>query len=180
MFLQDVDVSLETKINKIGKFLEDNFGVRIDENSSLEVLRDTRKSVQENMEFLKFEKNMTVKDPEYAKTLMIIEGIDYIISKKRIDERAVNAPYFNIIKWLADTALNFIELGDEIDDAIKAVMREYRSSKWRFPDYEVEYDVEKTVMSRLPEVEERHRASMLGDSHQNFLFDDIEGDSGTV
>lgn len=85
-----------------------------------------------------------VNTPEFSKKIMIKEALDIIIhqkvAKNKLEEGVGSPQYGHIVDGLAQLIAKCVILGDELDDACSTAMKEYRSSKWRYPDDQIEFD----------------------------------------
>jgi predicted nucleic-acid-binding protein len=157
MLLQDFDFNRDTKLGKINSFLRENFGFTLDSEVSVEDLNNIKSDIKKNVMTLKIKENMSPKDPELVKQLLMLEGVNLLISgKKQLNESGSVGPasrvYTKVIDNLANFVVQNVEVGDDEEEAIKHAMKHYRSSKYRFPDYEIEYDLKNKVQELLPNI----------------------------
>lgn len=161
MLLEDIELNKSTKFKKINSFLRKNFGFTLSEDTDVKSLMRIRKEVMANVARLKVQENMSATNPEFAKNLLILEGVELMLGQKQqLAEYGGNSAaytkskrYQNVLTWIADYVVKNVEVGDDLDQAVEQAMREYRSSKWRWPDYEVEFDARKIIKTRLAELE---------------------------
>jgi hypothetical protein len=103
-----------------------------------------RESIQKDITALRSDGNTVDTSPEVAKRVLVSEAISMImemrIANNSITESILTDHYDNVVKWLCDHVMKNVLLGDTIDDAVVNAMKEYRSSKWRYPDDQVEHD----------------------------------------
>jgi hypothetical protein len=144
MNLSQLDRDLSRRLNKVNSMLKNQFGFTVSgKGQSLPELGKLRESIAIELSDLR----RGVKTPDQhilSKKIMIKEALDIIInrrvSKNRLVE-GVNSPqYVHIVDSLANVIARCVMLGDPIDEACSTAMKEYRSSKWRYPDDQIEFD----------------------------------------
>lgn len=150
MLLRDI-ADKQRGFKKVNTYLKETFGFSLSSDVSREQLLSAKKEIVETVRYLKIQKNLTPKDSELSKQLLVLEGINILLSddqKEDLHERAslsTKGDYARIVDYLKDFVMKNIDVGDDLDDAVTQAMKEYRSSKYRFPDYDIEYDVRDLV-----------------------------------
>jgi hypothetical protein len=158
MLLKELGFSKPTKkIDTINKFLKENYGVTVNNLGEEEALK-MKKSLNETIVNMK-RNNLSPTDPTFAKTLLMVGAVDAIL-ENIYHERPHNV-YRKVVGHLYDTAVKLINVGDEVDDAVATVMREYRSSPYRFPDSEVEFDLRNRLDGYMSSMEESTTAGSV-------------------
>lgn len=162
MLLEDFRKNSVKKFKKINKMLGEQYGISISTKTTVGELEKSQTEVYENVQQLKVNGSVSNNCPELSKNLLVLEGIEVILERKRVDEQHAelqsSGPYLRVIDWLSDFVAKNIELGDEEDDALSQAMKEYRSSKWRFPDELIRHDCRKKAQMLLSQ---RHKAYTL-------------------
>lgn len=156
MLLEDFDFQNKKKLNRINSFLKENFGFSMNVDADHATLTRIRNEVSDILSRLKVQENLSPKDPQLTKNLLILEGVELLIQRAKLVENnaySITPRYRKIIDGLAEFVTSAIEVGDDMDDAIQQAMKEYRSSKWRFPDYEIEFDLRKEVANAVQQME---------------------------
>lgn len=180
MIVQDLEINPTKKFVKINSYLSENFGIKINTNLDAENLSLYRGKLMAELKRLRLVENLTPKSSELSKYLLLIEGVDLLLSTKLRESTndlsnipaignthsiKVKSPAYDyVIDGLSDYVVRNIEVGDDIDVAIDQAMREYRSSTWRFPDYEVEYDVRNSVDAKLAELYKKYVPEFASES----------------
>lgn len=148
MLLNDFRPSKKAKIGKINKFLSENFGISMRDDAS-DSLQQYKDSLSESLESMKRD-SYNMKSEQYAKTYLSMELVTTIMES---GERP-HTGYRMLLGNLYNTAVNLINIGDDIDEAVGSVMREYRSSQYRFPDDEVEHDLRSRLFNYISSMED--------------------------
>lgn len=174
MLLHDFNRNDKKRFRQINRFLKENFGFTLSAIADEKQLRETMTVNENNIRSLK-NNNKTPADKEMSKHLLIQEGLDIMMrnSRQKLDEHSLTNPYLRVLDWLTEFVVNNIEVGDEYVDAMNSAMREYRSSKYRFPDYEVEHDLKKRVQEKLPTIEDAYAPSE--EPIEEVRADDVRG-----
>lgn len=150
MLLNDIGNAPNTKLKKINQYLETNYGFKIAENVHDEDLALIVEHIEGEIVQLKIQGSDAKESPEISKRLMILEGIKAL----REDFNAVqyyHQPEFEkVVGNLSRYVIDSIKLGDEMEDALCQAMKEYRSSRYRFPDEVVEGKVRSNCDSEFP------------------------------
>lgn len=173
MLLKDVNKpSLNRALGTINKYLRENHGVTVssvDEESALQM----RDSLVESIQTLK-QNNLSPKDPSFTKLLMMKSAVDTIL--EHIDQERPHRTYRRVVGHLYDAAVKLIELGDDTEEAVATVMKEYRSSPYRFPDYEVQFD----LTNRLQEFMQNEQVAVSEDQQMDMFGHEDEVESNDV
>jgi hypothetical protein len=179
MFLKDFTTSDEKKIAKINKALKEAFGFTLASNIESGKLESLYTKIADDLYNLKLNLG-TVRDKEYAKKLLVKEGLGILLSKVKLDESLLAGPganaYERVIKWLSEFVTNACEVGDEYEEAIYDAMKHYRSSKYRFNDAMVEQDLRNStaMCSDVPaNLDMVHESS---DSSKPFLLETVDSE----
>jgi len=151
MLLNEITTSDELKIKKINKVLKETFGFTLVSEVKTGTLNTLYTQIADDLYNLKLNLN-TAKDPAYVQKLLVLEGLKILIEKnnKRLDEAGVLAgkgsrAFTRILDELQKFVDRVCEMGDDYEEAIKDAMKHYRSSKYRFPDEVVEFELRKAT-----------------------------------
>lgn len=136
------DFALDNKINfdMLNDYLSEKFNVSIDKSTKMSDLESLRASLIEEYNRLKIKESQTLQHPELTKQLLMVEAVSCAIK-----ESYKPAAYERVLNWLYEFAVKQVEVGDSVDEAVNDAMRQYRSSKWRFPDFEVDFDLRNKI-----------------------------------
>lgn len=144
MLLEDFNLGNASKFRKVNKLLKEQFSVTLSAKSDRRALEQARCKIAEDVKRLKVAGKVANTCPELSRNILVLEGIDVLIEQRRLDELHSNfsssGAYIRVIEWLGDFIAKNVELGDDMEDAATQAMKEYRSSKWRFPDDFVRFD----------------------------------------
>jgi len=159
MLLDDFEKGKGRVFRRINKLLGEQFGITLPKTLTKDELENASVRVSEQIQQLKSNGRESNDCPELAKTLLIKEGISALLQEQKLtelrDDFAVSGPYLRIVDWLSDFVARNIELGDDVEDALNQAMKEYRSSKWRFPDEYVRFDVANKAKQKS---QDRHKS----------------------
>lgn len=152
--------SFKRTFNKVNKLLKEGYGITISEKISYATVRKTICLLEDEIQKLKLN-GATVKTcPQISKNLLILEGMRTLEAKGKLMELrkdfSASGPYLRVVSWLANYIADAVEVGDDMDDAVVQAMKEYRSSKWRFPDEFVEYDARNKATELLIQRDEAY------------------------
>lgn len=146
MLLRDLGQSSLNRFHIINKELNSRYGVFISESASDDELGAMASSLKEDVASYR-RNHIHPQSPIVAKALLMLEGVETLI-ENRFQERP-HRVYQKVLGSMYECATKMMEIGDSLNDAVASCMREYRSSKYRFPDVEVEFDLK----NRLKEYE---------------------------
>lgn len=137
MLLNEFNSSTSARYAAISKALKSQYGVSIKETDE-----DNLKALSESLsaDILQYRvENMSPRDPRVAKKLLMLEGVKCLLENIHLERP--HRVYKRVLDGMYSCACNMIDIGDDVEDAIKTCMKEYRSSKYRFPDEEIEFDL---------------------------------------
>lgn len=133
--------------------LKETFYIEVDESLSKDEVLTV---IQENQAALTEMKvrGLTASSAEYARCLMVVEVAKHLLNAKhQLNEFDTDflksKDYQDVVSGLANYVAQNVKLGDGIKDALSQAMKEYRSSKWRFPDTHVMNDVHQQALAQL-------------------------------
>ena len=140
MLLNDIGKVPATALRKINQHLESNYGFKITENIDEQYLDVIIETIHSEIVELKMQGKDAKSSPEISKRLLVLEGV------KTLKEFAImqfQSPMLEpVIKMLIDNVVEEFTRGgrneNDFHEAIKTAMNSYRSSKFRFPDHEIE------------------------------------------
>jgi hypothetical protein len=137
MLLNDIGTVPNTKFKKINQYLETNYGFKLAEDIDGKNLALIVEQIQDEIVQLKIQGGNAKESPEISKRLMILEGIQSLNEFAML--QSYHQPEFeSVVRNLTNYVTDSVKLGDEMEDAIRQAMKEYRSSRYRFPDEVVE------------------------------------------
>jgi len=165
MLVEDFNRSVNRKINKINKLLKEEYGFSLPKNIPSKKLFQMTDVISEEIQNLKLNGNDARSNRDISKNLLILEGLKALGEKIHINEQhyQMSGPYQAVVDWLGQHIADCCEVGDDFDDACNSAMREYRSSKWRFPDSDVEKSAKHNAI-RILMGREQDYLSPKGDS----------------
>lgn len=165
MLLEDFNRDNARQFRKINKLLKEQFSVTLSAKSDSKELAKVRRRVAEDIQRLKSKGKVSNTCPELARNLLMLEGIDSLAEQKRLDELRTDftssGPYQRVIDWLSNFIVKNVEVGDDIEDATEQAMKEYRSSKWRFPDDHVRFDARSSAIAKMQMQESAYMAESV-------------------
>lgn len=153
MLLEDFNRDSVKKFRKINKLLKEQFSITLSAGLGKSELAKSQKQVSEEIHRLKNNGKISNNCPELARNLLMLKGINALLERQQVNELHSNfsssSSYIRVIDWLSDFIAKNVELGDDMEDAANQAMKEYRSSKWRFPDDFVRFDAIKKATEKL-------------------------------
>lgn len=141
MLLNEMKTSEERRIAKINRALKESYGFTLNSEVSLSDLQSLHSKVRDDLYNLKLN-NATARDAEYIEKLLVKEGIELLKESAMLAGPGGRAME-RVVGFLADFVRNACEVGDDYEEAIYDAMKQYRSSKYRFGDDHVEYELRK-------------------------------------
>jgi len=141
----------EKKLKKVNSILKRQFGMVIKPDADLNTLKSMKENVMRSIDNLKISGRVSNRDPELSKNLLILEGVKAVIEKHQLNEYDGHMAqrFGKVVDWLVDYVYKNIELGDDFEEAMAEGMKQYRSSKYRFDDLDVQTQVRSRVMQAL-------------------------------
>lgn len=147
MLLKDINGSKREQFRKLNHIIKSRFGFSVSENTSVEKIDQSLVIIENEIRDLK-EKTTLRESAAMSKFVLMRDALS-LLRESAVPEVTSNNPYRAVIDWLSNAAADAVTLGDAYDDAIRTVMKEYRSSKWRYPDERVEADVRAATRQNL-------------------------------
>lgn len=143
MHLKDFSTKNSVNVELINSFLKENYGISVDTNADMVELFNLKKQIEKSYNKLRFNESKTMKDSELTKYNLILSTVNTLLKEAMIPcaetyESKVIAPLFSFCK-------GNVELGDEIEEAVRSAMKVFASSKYRYPTEMVEEDLLKRV-----------------------------------
>lgn len=181
MLLEEFKKDSSKRFKRINRMLGERYGITISPKTSQRKLEQARDEVFETVQQLKINGSVSRTCPELSKNLLILECVESLIENKRLDELrqdfSSSGPYRRVIDWLSDFVAQNLELGDDIEDACDQAMKEYRSSKWRFPDEAVRFDCRAKAIEKVGQREHAFESSdCMIDTETEAEFDESAWD----
>jgi len=151
MLLNDIGKVPTTTLKKINQHLQSNYGFTINESAKDRDLELIMEQIQEEITELKIKGDDAKKSPEISKRLLVLEGI------RNLREFALmqfQSPMLDhVVNGMTDYVVDAFHICgtcmDDFEDAIRDAMKEYRSSRYRFPDDLIEQKVRSAAMAKL-------------------------------
>lgn len=145
MLLNEFKTTNETRYAKISKALKTQYGVIIKETdeNKLNVLSE---SLTSDIQTLR-RSNVSPQDARVTKKLLMLECVKCLLEEISLERP--HREYQTVLAWMTKCACGLIDIGDDIDEAVKTCMKQYRSSKYRYPDDEVEFDIRNRVKNYI-------------------------------
>jgi hypothetical protein len=141
MLLKELTTSNEKRIAKINAALQEAFGFTLNSDIDAEKIAELRAKVSDHLYKLKLN-NATPRDAEYVEKVLVKEGLDILHESAMLAGPGGRAME-RVVGFLADFVRNACEVGDDYEEAIYDAMKQYRSSKYRFGDDHVEFELRK-------------------------------------
>jgi hypothetical protein len=152
MLLNEITTSDDLKIKKINDVLKETYGFTLVSEVKTGTLNTLYTKIADDLYNLKLDLG-TAKSPAYMQKVLVLEGLKILITKnnKRLEEAAVMAgkggrAFTRILAELTNFVDKVCDMGDDYEEAIKDAMKHYRSSKYRFQDEVVEYELRKATV----------------------------------
>lgn len=151
MLLNDIGKSPSTTFKKINQHLEANYGFRIAEDTSDRDLVAIMEKIEEEITDLKIKGDDSKASPEISKRLLVLEGI------KTLREFAIlqfqSPDLENVVNGMIEFVVEHFRLSgsshSDFEEAIRDAMKQYRSSKYRFPDDLIEQRIRQGAMAKI-------------------------------
>lgn len=126
-------------VKKLNETLQKSYGRRVPADIDFDRLESLLEQVNNDLQKLVIE-GVTPQDPEYSRRLVIKHTAENMLQQRRkIQEASAAGDVLDrVCAKLVTCACDCINDGDDIEHAIHKVMDIYRSSRYRFPDSEVE------------------------------------------
>lgn len=152
MILRDIGRNPEAALNKINRHLHANYGFVITETADRGQLANIADRIKEEIRQLKINGHCVINSPAITQRLLILEGIKTL-------QESFKSPDFDIlVEQMAHSVVEYLrrtsaeDNPENFEDAMRDVMRLYRSSEYLFPDNIVENAIRECALSRLGSV----------------------------
>jgi len=143
MLLNELQISNNKKLAKINKALKESFGFTLVSTIEPNKLNSLYKKISNDLYSMKLNLG-TPKAPEYTKQMLVLEGLKILINESEHD-MAASAAYQRVLGWLKEYVRKAMLVGDPESEAIYDAMKQYNSSKYRWPSEKVRADLEFAV-----------------------------------
>lgn len=147
MLLSELTAPQSPRLTEINRYLHECYGYRINVGAPAHQLVEIQSRIQSDLHEMKMD-GATVRDAEYARKFAIHEGVRELLRQRRLTEErsGPGAGVFNrVCAKLGEYACECINTGDSVEEAVGNSMRVYRSSRYRFPDSEVEDEIRECI-----------------------------------
>jgi len=149
MLLRELTISNDRKIAKINRVLKETYGFTLNSDVELPKIVALQEKITAELRSLKMNQ-VTAKDSRYVKAILVHEGLGMLVAKLYESSVApITGPgaeaFQRVLSWLGDYVRQACEVGDDHDEAVYEAMKQYRSSKYRFDDALVEYELRKAT-----------------------------------
>ena len=153
MLLNDIGKSPNAVFKRINQHLQSNYGFKISEGVSHQELEVIVEKMEEEIYQLKLKGEDANKSPEISKRLLILEGIR-TLKESGIFTSSMQSPMFSkVIDGMVDFVVDDYSISGmsdaDFEESVRDAMKQYRSSKYRFPDDAVEQHVRDAARARL-------------------------------
>jgi hypothetical protein len=171
MLLQDIGKSPDATFRRINQHLQNNYGFKVSEDTSDKDLNIIIEQIQEEINDLKIKGDDARSSSEISKRLLILESIrslkEYaIMQQSSVD---VSPDEERVIKWMIDFVVDNFKISGDFDDSIKDAMKQYRSSRYRFPDSDVEQAVRHGALLNIGKFKE----TAMAETNSGLMFEDV-------
>lgn len=178
MLLESFDKANKVGFKKINKMLKENYGITLSSRISATKLHETTMIIKESITELKLSGHNAHKSRELSRNLLILQGLNELTLNRRVFENySMTGPYSKVVRWLADYIAKNAELGDDFMEAVAQAMREYRSSKWRFPDGQIRQDAINLAVADLKGRDEQYMMAESAGTNES-AWDQVLDKSG--
>lgn len=151
MLLNDIGKSPDTTFRKINQHLETNYGFRIAEDTSDRDLVAIMEQIEGEITDLKIKGDVAKDSPEISKRLLVLEGITALREFAIMQFQSPDLE--NVLGGMTEFIVNHFRLGGmhhaDFEESVRDAMKQYRSSKYRFPDDLVEQRVRQGAMTKI-------------------------------
>ena len=148
MLLNDIGKSPTSTFKRINQHLESNYGFKISEDVSDKDLVMIIERIEDEITELKIKGDDAKASPEISKRLLVLEGVRQLRESVLTQMQMQTPGYDKALQGLTNFVLELYTItatkasaAMAFENAIARAMDEYRSSKYRFPDDEVEANV---------------------------------------
>jgi hypothetical protein len=176
MLLTDIGKSPDSTFRKINQHLEANYGFKISEDVSDKDLNLIVEQIEGEIVSLKIKGDDSKASPEISKRLLVLEGIRTLREFAMMQFQSPDLE--NVVRGMTEFVVKHFRLSGmtqtDFDEALRDAMKQYRSSKYRFPDDAIEQRVRSAAMNQLGTLSNGAETSMA-----ETLFDDAEIDEST-
>lgn len=142
MLLNAFNQDNSIKFKKINQFLKENYNLYVDDKVDLGQCQYVLKNIISELHEMKTN-GLTAKDSEFSKKMLIAEALKILVVEGV--EQLLGSKFYNLMPQLAQKAIELIEIGDTLDEAVTSIMKEYRSSPYRWDDSIVETEIRKLI-----------------------------------
>jgi len=139
MLLNELTTSDEKRIAKINRALKESYGFTLNSSVGINKLQSLHAKVTNDLYSLKLNQ-ATARDAEYIEKVLVKEGLE-ILRESAMMAGPGGRALERVVGLLSEFVRHACEVGDEYEEAIRDAMKQYRSSKYRFNDDHVEYEV---------------------------------------
>jgi hypothetical protein len=150
MLLNDIGKSPNTTFRKINQHLEANYGFKIAEDVSDRDLVSIMEQIEEEITELKIKGDDAKASPEISKRLLVLEGIKTLreFAILQFQSPDLEKVVGNMVDFVVDDfRISGMHHGD-FEQSMKDAMKQYRSSKYRFPDDLIEQRVRQGAQAK--------------------------------
>lgn len=150
MLLNELNQDALGQFNAASTLLNSAYGVKLSFTADLNKLYagvKTAKAITENLRY----QNRAIDDSEVSKYVLITEALQNLINHENsqrmpLTELDITSTTRFVIDSLVSAADGLMNIGDPFEDAIATGMKEYRSSKYRYDDVDIETEFRKRLI----------------------------------
>lgn len=151
MLLNDIGKLPDTAFKKINCHLENNYGFRISEDVSYQDLVSIMEKIDGEITELKIKGDDAKFSPEISKRLLILEGLRTLKEFALVQFQSPDLEH--VVNALSDFVHESFRLGgtthQDFEECVRDGMKQYRSSRYRFPDDMIEQRVRQNAMAKI-------------------------------
>jgi hypothetical protein len=151
MLLHDIGKSPDNTFRRINRHLETNYGFKISEDVSDKDLVSIMEQLEEEITDLKVKGDDARSSSEISKRLLVLEGIRNLreYAMMQIGQPDNSHHQEKVLGFLIDFIVeDFAKCGD-FEESVRDAMKQYRSSKYRFPDDTIEQQARSGASMRI-------------------------------
>lgn len=151
MLLNDIGPNPTSMLKKVNYYLESTYGFKISENTTTGRYETILEQIEDEIQQLKLQGEVSKNSPEISKRLLILEGITYL--REYYNQEFQSPDLEKVCGILCDFICDCFKLSGtceaDFDGAVSDAMKHYRSSRYRFPDSFIEDRVRSMARERL-------------------------------
>lgn len=151
MLLNDIGNSPDATLRKINQHLQTNYGFKIAEDTADKDLVVIMEQLEDEIISLKVKGDDAKGSPEISKRLLVLEGIRSLreFAMAQFQSPDLQQVVDNMATFVVDDFRICGADASAFEESLRDAMKQYRSSKYRFPDDMIEQRVRQAAQSQL-------------------------------